>query len=499
MNFSGIDMSRMSPYAWNPSVLQMKGTPYKLLAYLSEKYDNAIFIDLGTHDGLSAAALAYNARNTVYSFDIVDRNPKRCPNAVYLVDDLWNPASRDACKSLILSSTVIFMDVDGGGELEFSMYKYLLSIDYKGLLVCNDIWETKAMRDNFWLNIPYASRYDLSESGSHKGTGAIAFGEQTFPKPDLSNWTLVTAYFDLTKCPDASEQIRARPRGYYLEQARFTLRWPLKLVVYCDTASIGSIRAIRGDLPTTYIIREFDELVFGGKTVAEWRQVIQSNRRKCPYAFDPRNTASYYLLCMSRYLAMQEAIASDQDSTHFAWINIDIERMGWTNLKELEGALAIHREKFSTCYIDYIPESLVMNTPEYFKWGRCGMCSGFFTGGREFMRAVSQKLHEAFVHYADLGYGHADEQLFSVVYFQNQELFDYYYGDYHQMITNYVRVKEHGDAVVRNFIRNSFDHGDFKRCMHACDHMWVNTDSIMSPDMIRALGHYRSNCAEKLS
>lgn len=51
-------------------------------------------------------------------------------------------------------------------------------------------------------------------------------------------------------------------------------------------------------------------------------------------------------------------------STHFAWLNVCIERMGWKNLPALDRVWAAQRDKFSTCYIDYIPKSLVDNEDE---------------------------------------------------------------------------------------------------------------------------------------
>ena len=125
------------------------------------------------------------------------------------------------------------------------------------------------------------------------------------------------------------------------------------------------------------------------------------------------------------------------NSTHFCWINFCIERMGFKNLIRLSEGLAVNRDKFSTCYIDYIPESMINNLNEYFEWGRCSMCSGFFTGNKEYMYKVCDLIEDKFLQYLELGYGHADEQLYSPVYFENPELFEHYYGDYHQMITNY--------------------------------------------------------------
>ena len=170
-------------------------------------------------------------------------------------------------------------------------------------------------------------------------------------------------------------------------------------------------------------------------------------------------------------------------STHFAWINICIERMGYKNVQRLDEALAVKRDKFSTCYIDYIPESLIRNTAEYYKWGRCSMCSGFFTGNAEYMFKACDLIENKFLEYLEKGYGHADEQLFSPVYFDNKDIFEHYYGDYQQMITNYVFIYEACEPPVKNFVRSSYRHGDRAKCKEACAFIWRSLEAgTCSPD-----------------
>jgi hypothetical protein len=228
---------------------------------------------------------------------------------------------------------------------------------------------------------------------------------------------------------------------------------------------------------TQYIIRDFETLTFTKDrddfepvTFSKYREKIIENRIKNPYYFDNRNTPSYYLFCMSRYLMMKETILENKfHSTHFAWINFCIERMGHKNMIHLEEGLAQNRDRFSTCYIDYIPESLVRNTKEFFLWGRCSMCSGFFTGSADYMYKVCDLIEDAFLNYLEEGYGHADEQLFSPVYFDNPQLFEHYYGDYLQMITNYAHVYEAPEPPIHNFIQNSFRAGNYEKCKEACE------------------------------
>lgn len=465
---------------------------YKLLAYFSSLFDNSTIIDIGTHRGFSALALSYNTTNTVYSFDIMDKvlnkRIRQRENITFCMDNLFEAEGQAKWKETLLSAPFIFLDVDPhNGYMEMDFYNYLKDIGYPGFVICDDIWYFKEMRDNFWYKLPADERYDLTHLGHWSGTGIFTFNRGiTFPKHDNSAWTLVTAYFDLTKCPDASADIKSRDSAHYLKNAVSTMSLPYNLVVYCEGASVEALMALRPQYlkaQTRFIICEFDSLTFTKDGVpltenfSDYRVKIIENRKKNPYSFDNRNTASYYLLCMARYVILKDVLQKNPfDSTHFAWINICIERMGYKNVMHLDEALSRKRDRFSTCYIDYIPESLVVNTAEYYKWGRCSMCSGFFTGNKEYMGKACDLIENKFLEYLAMGYGHADEQLFSAVYFQNKEIFEHYYGDYRQMISNYAYVYDAAEPPIYNFIRNSYKHKDYKKCKEACDYVWKSIE-----------------------
>jgi len=500
------------------NIAEFKDVPgkqhYRMLSYLSSLFNNAIIVDIGTHRGNSALALSYNDTNIVHSFDIVDNvvnnEIRNLKNVQFHIENLFDA---DVCKKweeTILRSAFIFLDVDPhNGCMEMEFYNYLKCINYQGFVVCDDIWYFKEMRNNFWHKIPYNERYDLTDIGHWSGTGIFTFNNEiSFNKYDNTNWTLVTAYFNLTKCPDASEEINKRDKNYYLEHSISTLSLPYNLVIYCDNESFDTIRSIRPTYlneKTKYIICEFDDFVFKNKdprTFKEYRDKIYQNRREKPYNFDNRNTASYYLFCTSRYIMLKETIESNPfNSTHFSWINFCIERMGYQNLIRLDEALSIKRDKFSTCYIDYIPEGLVKNTSEYFLWGRCGMCSGFFTGNSEYMYKVCDLIENKFLEYLEQGYGHADEQLYSPVYFENPELFEHYYGDYQQMITNYTFIYDAPEPPIHNFIRNSYNNENYIKCYEACKFVWKSyclKKCNLNEEYLTSLYWYYMNCKKHL-
>lgn len=485
-----IDMTVLSEYVSREDEVYFqkdKKEHYRLLSAFSNSFNNANIVDIGTHYGNSALALSHNKTNTVYSFDIVSKINANNPlnekdNIKFVISDLFTENERKEWEEILLSSALILLDTDQSVK-QYEFYSYLKEKNYQGLLVCDDVWYVADMRNNFWYKIPTEYKYDATEYGHFSGTGLVTFNEDL--KQQLAslrrnndNWTLVTAYFNLTKCKDASNEICARGKEYYLSSAASTMSLDYNLVVYCDQESYEAVKKMRPswlEHKTRYVICDFEELKFDhhDETFGQMRERIIANRVKNSYHFDNRNTGSYYLFCMSRYIMLKNEIKENHfNSTHFSWINFCIERMGYQNLIKLDEALYQKRDKFSTCYIDYIPYSLIQNTKEYYRFGRCSMCSGFFTGNAYYMNKVCDLLEKKFLHYLDLGYGHADEQLYSPVYFENPNLFEHYWGDYHEMITNYTHIYEHPEKPIYNFIRNSFDHKDYKLCNQACKKVW---------------------------
>lgn len=152
---------------------------YRLLSYLSTQFQNANILDIGTACGHSALALSYNQSNTVHSFDITNHitNPKlrSNPNVKYYLENLWTPSIAEAFTGLLLSSPLIFLDVDPHeGRMELEFYQFLKRIGYQGVLVCDDILHFEGMR-KFWAQIPDNEKYDISRYGHWSGTGLINF------------------------------------------------------------------------------------------------------------------------------------------------------------------------------------------------------------------------------------------------------------------------------------------------------------------------------------
>jgi hypothetical protein len=480
-DLAAVDLRPLEPLAADRAEFTGRGEHYRLLAHLSARVDRSKpVVDVGTHRGDSALALSYGGA-LVRSFDVVDKTQgrPRPANVVYHLDDLFDPVRRDYWRQTLLDSSIVFIDVDPHeGTREYALVRYLQESGYRGIIVLDDVWYFKPMRDKLWYRIEPRFRSDATALGHWSGTGLVSFGDRVTVdgEADTSNWTLVTGYFDLTGRSDASPELRARPATHYLDQhAPSTLSLDQNLVVYCEPANEEKVWSMRPKWlhdRTRVVVQSFDDF-----PLTRYQPQIVANRGGPWCGADPRNTASYYLFCMARYAMLKQAIAADPfKSTHFAWINVCIERMGYQNLVHLREALGVQRDRFSICFIDYVPKPLVEDLPRYFGpqgcrtcVASCSMCSGFFTGGAWYMREFCDRVEREFLRCLDAGYGHADEQLYPLVYFADPGLFEWYPGDYTEMVTNYAHVYERAEQPVRNLIRNSLAAGDHAVCGRACD------------------------------
>ena len=187
-----------------------QGHYYVILAHLSTYFNDSVIIDLGTHRGESAAALSYNKSNKIYTYDIAHRGEavdrfknEEYQNIEYIIGDciennwmgmpIWDahhyvgePPKTD--KEIFLSSELIFMDIDPHtGMQEDKVLNFLISNNWKGILVCDDIGLGRepgkenahpAMRD--WWNSIDLPKYDISKNYFAAGTGSgiICFDNQ---------------------------------------------------------------------------------------------------------------------------------------------------------------------------------------------------------------------------------------------------------------------------------------------------------------------------------
>ena len=147
---------------------------YRLLTYLSKTNDNILIIDAGTSQGHSCLALAQNLKNKVITYDIMDKNfPffNEYKNIEFKKLDI-NQETPETIKS----AKLIILDIDPhDGRQEKIFTDYLIKINYKGYVLCDDIHLNQGMKD--WWNSILIEKHDVTEVGHFSGTGLINFNQ----------------------------------------------------------------------------------------------------------------------------------------------------------------------------------------------------------------------------------------------------------------------------------------------------------------------------------
>ena len=141
---------------------------YTLLSTVSKEYNNTTLYDIGTYKGLSAIALSSNQNNRIVSYDIeylitVDR-PK---NVEFRIGNFYNDVE-------LLRSPLIMFDIDPhDGLQEKEFVRYLISNNYKGTVIFDDIHLNDGMKD-FWNSVTQ-QKQDYTNLGHWSGTGVVHF------------------------------------------------------------------------------------------------------------------------------------------------------------------------------------------------------------------------------------------------------------------------------------------------------------------------------------
>lgn len=295
-----------------------------------------------------------------------------------------------------------------------------------------------------------------------------------------SSWTIVTGYFDLTVEPDAGPDLRARQPEYYLEQhSGSVLSLERDLIVFTEARFEEKIWAKRPPHlhnRTQVLTQSFSEF-----PLFKYRDRIWKNRDGYTCRRDPRNTASFYLVCMAKFAMLERAASINENSSHFAWVDISIEKLGLGNISAIDNALALERDKLSTCRIAY-RQPPTDNLADFFRGGcastdgsLCGVCTfcgTFFTMDRDTLKEACPLAESEFIRALENGYGHVDEQIMALMHGARPDLFDWYIGDYAQCVMNYDLVHENPHAPIVNFILPSIEAQDWTSAKKAVDILW---------------------------
>jgi predicted O-methyltransferase YrrM len=100
---------------------------YRLIAYLSTRFNNSLLFDIGTNKGYSALALSYNPTNRVISYDIEECKELNAADQLSRIEFRLGDVLTD---SRLLSAPLIMLNTNHDGSFERVFYDFLKKHHY---------------------------------------------------------------------------------------------------------------------------------------------------------------------------------------------------------------------------------------------------------------------------------------------------------------------------------------------------------------------------------
>ena len=272
--------------------------------------------------------------------------------------------------------------------------------------------------------------------------------------------TIITFYFNIKDLKDSTTEVR--PQSFYMNKGRETLKLAYPMVVFCDESTHEQIKSIREEyvpnpMMTKYIIKSITNYDFYNDN---W-DTIYENRKGMTCYKGSRNTASYYLVCMFKIIAIYIAKQHNFYNTeYYAWVDFGgshiMRNFEPSAIKMLDNP----NPKISFCYIHYRSHNELYPMNKLLdQGGYCGVGATSFTVQDEYVNRFYNGCLSFFHETLCNKLGHADEQIFTYFYDKYPELCHIYYGDYYSILENYHEPVEDYDCIVSFFLRNTVNKG----------------------------------------
>jgi hypothetical protein len=337
------------------------------------------------------------------------------------------------------------------------------------------------------ISCHYMDPQNLYEYHTYLTTSIESYSRQFDEIND--KWTLVTCLYDLGKYNDSP----GKGLENYKKHGQFLLSLPINLVIFCDPEEeeyFKQERAKHGYLSKTKIFSiPFDQFPY-----YSYKDRIVENR-KINKINDGRNTYLYFVLVSSKFFMIDTIINHNPfKSEYFGWIDFGVGHTVGRFTHQIVRSLQVYREKCSFCYINYTPEHIMKNNKDYYYFGRCGTACGFFTGNKNNMKQLCDNFNKKWIETVESGFGHAEEQIIPLLYIENPDIFEFYFGDYVDLFANYDMMRGNPLTTLKYLIPRLRENNKHKLSFEACSKLYNSYEQSFTyfdiKDLVRCLDEY---------
>jgi len=261
----------------------------------------------------------------------------------------------------------------------------------------------------------------------------------------IPDCTLVTACFDLSAYSSG-----VRTVSECLEKVDPVLSLPVYLVIFGNKTTMPTLRQRRA-IHGYHHLTQFIELELEDLWVYQYLDKVRQNRVVYWPTRDHRTCAESHILTCNKFDFVLQVIDKNPFGTsRFGWLD---SYLGIDNKLRICENYSVHKllyalynitDKFHIQVLNVVDKKykLSENKRDYYRQYRYVVCGGFMTCGREVGLRILTRLKEIFVDTTMTGYGHGEEMLYLEVLDEFYDDIYRSYGDYGQMINNFIRPRK---------------------------------------------------------
>ena len=296
----------------------------------------------------------------------------------------------------------------------------------------------------------------------------------------LPNCTLTTSCFDLTKYHRGSRTLEE-----CINNMRALLEVPCYLVIFTDNNCVDLIKKIRTsfglDNITHYIVNDFEELNY-----YKYNDIIKANRTMYWPTRDERTCSESHLLVCNKFDFVLKTIKMNPFNTiKFGWIDSSLGSKVMRICENYSIDIFLNvlnniSEKFHIQILNVNDKKYKLDEykKEYYQQYRWVVCGGFFTCGKEIGLTILSRLNDIFIKTTKLGYGHGEEMLYLEVLDEFYDDIDKGYGNYAQIINNYINPTCNLNYIYNNIIQRYLNFGYNKECYDCCKKVLYSIEKL---------------------
>lgn len=292
-------------------------------------------------------------------------------------------------------------------------------------------------------------------------------------------WTIVTCLYDLSSREGNKGR---RTIDDYLQYGKHLMRLDMPMIIFCDPDVLIKVWKLRqSHLNKTYFISKRLE---DFQTYSDYKEDIVKCLTNNPVRnLNPiKDTALYWTLTFARLEMVKMAIALNPfDTKIFGWVDFGIYHVAGETISmipRLNVGIKMKVEVTRDCFPEEIEDK-----KSFFSTLSLRTAGGFITGGdNEYMTFINLVFHYLRQIINNDGIAPTKEELLTYIRVKNPLMFDYYYGDFEEIICNYDEIRSGQHNIINN-MRFCRSRGKKERALELCELLlraWERNKSFFS-------------------